>query len=368
MSDRIVLTGHQIKLLVEEMARVYSYGRLALYLRTDFERDIETITLGDTTIQDVAFAVVDCALRESWIGRLLRSFTHGPYPSLAQAASLLLDSSTAPPGPLARPAAAPAAGPADVSAVFGVHLVWRRPFLDRAPLREHMRDLLSESATRVLVVTGERQSGRSYTWLYITHLRDHLRTFTPVLVDFSEWVGRICTPLDVMTEIAAQLRLRQPTVDRDAPGAAQAQQLRTWLVGELPADPGAQWVIVFDSIDHARLSQDTVQLMEYIAGAALLQRHPGLRVVLLGYANRFPLNLGNLVLTERLGAIGKPAVSDFLRTLAEDCGTPITDDAIEVTAEHVLQQLEKAPDGGGLDALHGLLAQAACAVFGREVL
>lgn len=354
-----VLTGHQTKILVEEVANVYSYDRLAAYLRTEFERNIETIALNRSTIQDVALAVVDCAVKEAWIGRLLESFTTGPYPSLGRVATLLIEES--------RPVAAL---PADSggSAAYGVDLVWHRPFLDRARLREHMEDLLSESATRVLAVTGERGSGKTFSWVYVTHLRDHLRTFTPVLVDFAEWIGRICTPLDVMTEIAAQLRLSRPTVDRHAQGAAQAQQLRTWLVGELPvAGPSAKWVIVFDSIDHAPLPQETVQLMEYVAGAAILQRHPGLRVVLLGYTNQFPLNFWNVVLTEEIGPIGRPAICGFLTRLARANSMEITEDAVGLTADHVLQQLEKEPEGA-VRKLPEVLARAANTVFGKEVL
>ena len=62
----------------------------------------------------------------------------------------------------------------------------REPFIDRSDLRAHLRDLLSESKSRVLVLTGERPCGKSYTWFFIRQPK-LLADITPVLIDLSEW-------------------------------------------------------------------------------------------------------------------------------------------------------------------------------------
>ncbi|MFD0531233.1 hypothetical protein ACFQ1I_39025 [Kitasatospora arboriphila] len=77
--------------------------------------------------------------------------------------------------------------------------VRRRParpplFLGRTLLRTHLKDLVSDSRSRVLLVTGPRSCGKSHTWYFVSHVAQQLRTFRPVLVDLAEWADGLCTP------------------------------------------------------------------------------------------------------------------------------------------------------------------------------
>jgi hypothetical protein len=96
------------------------------------------------------------------------------------------------------------------------HLIYQQPFIDRSELRRNLKDLLSESKSRVLVVTGDRPCGKSYTWFFISQ-PTLLTGITPVLVDLSEW-SEPTTPIEVMSSIARQLKLTEPRIDEHAQG------------------------------------------------------------------------------------------------------------------------------------------------------
>ena len=128
--------------------------------------------------------------------------------------------------------------------------------------------------------------------------------------------------MEVMSSIALQLGLKEPTIDKHAQQAAQARRLRDWFVGRLQKhEPDGRWLLVFDSLDHPGQREETLQLVEFLAGAAIGKRLPGLRVMLLGYADRLLIDPLDSVLTEEIGEIEEPQLRDFFRLLAQNEGS-----------------------------------------------
>jgi hypothetical protein len=246
------------------------------------------------------------------------------------------------------------------------YLVGQQLFIDRTALRAHLPELLSASPSRVLVITGDRPCGKSYTWYYVRQ-PELLGDITPVLIDLSERADP-SLPVEVMTSIALQLRLPVPTIDEHAQGAAQAQRLRDWLVGQLqPRDRDGRWLLVFDSLDHVGQRDDTLQLIEFIAGAAIRQRLAGLRVILLGYVNRLPIDPLESVLTEKIQDIGEPELRDFFRSLAEQAKVTISDQAVDFAVRGVLNLLPGEREQK-LRQLPKTVREVGNAAFGRKVL
>lgn len=260
-----------------------------------------------------------------------------------------------------------APGMPEVADPYLTYIIGQQPFIDRTVLRAHLKDLLSNTASRVLVINGDRPCGKSYTWYYVRQ-PGVLGDTTPVLVDLSEWANP-AQPVEVMSSIALQLGLREPTVDRHAQAAAQVQSLRDWFVGRLQKQDrsGHRWLLVVDSLDHVAQRDDTLQLIEFLAGAAIRQRLSGLRVILLGYANRIPIDPLDSVLTEEIGDIGEPELLDFFRSLAQQAGLAISDDAIKIAAQSVLNLLP-AERERKFRQLPKTVREVGNAAFGRTVL
>jgi hypothetical protein len=188
-----------------------------------------------------------------------------------------------------------------------------------------------------------------------------------VLVDLSEYVdsGR---PIDIMTSIALQLRLEKPSIDKHAPGATQARNLRDWLVGQLGSkDSDQRWLLVFDSLDHLGQRDETLQLIEFLAGAAIRQLLAGLRVILLGYANRLSIDPGDSVLTEEIRDIGESELREFFKSLAERANEAIRDDAVDIAVRKVLSELPDDRDRK-LRQLPMVVRKVGNATFGRTIL
>ena len=311
----------------------------------------------------MAFKVLTAADREGWLWELLCMFEKSRYLEVQEVARRILDEYSS--APQAHEAASARDGSANGDP-YHSYLAGQRPFIDRNVLRTHLKDLLSDSPRRVLLITGDRPCGKSYTWFYVRQ-PGLLDGMIPVLVDLSEF-AEASAPMDVMSSIARQLALPPPTVDEYAQGAAQARYLRDWLVGQLlPRNGDGRWLLVFDSLDHAAQRDETLQLLEFLAGAAIRERLSGLRVILLGYANRLPIDVLDSVLTEEIKDIGEPELREFFRSLARHVKQAMSDEAIGVAVKDVLKRL---PDNREqkLRQLPKMVRQVGNAAFGTEVL
>jgi hypothetical protein len=369
------LNGPQLGLVLDAILASYDYQSLEQDLFIKLDRRLDEIS-GPDNLRNVAYAVLVRANRQDWLLDLMKMFRDGNYPVVGEVARQMLDMYLPREGGAASPApgtGAPEAGtgvePGNCSATadpYLCHLVGQQLFIDRSVLRAHLKDLVSDSPSRVLVITGDRPCGKSYSWLYVRQ-RELLGGITPVLIDLSEW-AEPSLPVDVMSNIALQLQLPEPTIDEHAQGAAQARRLRDWLVGQLqPQDRDGRWLLVFDSLDHVAQRDDTLQLIEFLAGAAIRQRLVGLRVILLGYTNRLPIDPLESVLTEEIRDIGEPELRDFYRSIAEGAKLAISDQAIDLAVHGVLSLLPSERERK-IHQLSKTVREVGNAAFGLKVL
>lgn len=360
------IDGRRLLRIQEAIVASYDPTILEQDIRFKLNRRLSDIS-GPDSLPNMVYRVLDAAEREGWLIDLLTMLGDSRYPAVREiAARVLVEVGPPVDAPLPLDGGG---GPGNGSVVADPYfrsVVAQRPFVDRTILRAHLKDLLSNSLSRVLVVTGERPCGKSYTWTFARQ-PDLLDGFTPVLVDLADWSDP-SVPIDVMSSVALQLKLPRPTVDEHAQGAAQAQRLRDWLVGQLNArDPSGRWLLVFDSLDHVAQREETLQLIEFLAGAAIRQRLDGLRVILLGYANRIPIRPLESVLTEEIRDIGAPELKDFFLTLVQQEKLAISDQAIDLAVQDVLNRLP-AEREQKLYQLPRTVREVGNAVFGRQVL
>lgn len=212
-----------------------------------------------------------------------------------------------------------------------------RAFIDREELRGHLRVLLHPNGCRVLVVTGDAQSGKTWTWHLVSHVAESLGGHAPYLVDFTHWAGPPAGPADVMGEITDLLCWERFRVDPRESEATQARTLLSKFKG-LIRGMGDRW-FVFDALDSANLTEPARHLIEQLAVAAeRRETGGGLRVVLLAYDRPLPLSVADTVLTERLRPVETGDLRVFFGRVAAGTGNSLSDAAVELLVASVVEE------------------------------
>ncbi|MFI9005431.1 trypsin-like peptidase domain-containing protein [Streptomyces sp. NPDC053541] len=228
-------------------------------------------------------------------------------------------------------------------------------FLGRAELRATLRRFVADPEQTVLVVDGEPDSGRSYTYRLIRHLGQH-RGFRPVRVTLSRtstaerlvarlWEFVAGPEADGVPLNPTHLNDPLPSID-DAVhrivSRATAAEDRFWLVlDECDAlDPNSD---VFDCVGKLALA-----IYEHTP----VRRETVPRLVLLGYATALhplPYDIRNNECRDTAVPAGPEDLRDFFRRfLAEAAGErdgPVPPGLVEEAAQEVLRAAETAGSG-----------------------
>jgi hypothetical protein len=226
-----------------------------------------------------------------------------------------------------RQAEVPWEAPADPFDAFFVS--GGRPFIDRNGIRDHLRASLKHgSGPRVVVISGERPCGKSWSWHYLSYLESKLEGFRTAKIDLAK-VPPPPTAYEVMRRIANRLGLEAPDIDRTAKGPTQAAHLVEWFAGRV-AEGKARYVLTLDSLDHTRLPDETEDLIDGLAQEAADQGDP-LRFALVLLGPRFDLSgIDKFVLgEEELRPPAEDDVRSFLDRLGEHRKKPLPPETID---------------------------------------
>jgi Effector-associated domain 1 len=231
---------------------------------------------------------------------------------------------------LAEPVSA-GGGPGHPTDPYALNLLsggrWPRPFIARPGLRELLREFTEED-TRVLIVTGDRRAGKSYSWHLINHVVDTVRGVRPGLLDLTKWSGPPMGPQDVMEMIADALGMDAPPRDPLAQDYAQTMRLAVWFLGQLRRRRELTWLVV-DGLDRAAMSDSARRLIAHIVEGVQDNQAGDLRVALLEGPPPEPDAYGVL------HDIIKPAEVGDLRELFDEAsaiagGGKLTDEAFDL--------------------------------------
>src|SRR2546423_2005545 len=156
-----------------------------------------------------------------------------------------------------------------------------RPFIDRVELRRHLREFTKKDGERVLVVTGDKRTGKSYSWHLINHIGDQVAGVRASMLDLTKWSGPPLGAQDVMEMVVDAMALvekpqRDPLADEDS----RAWKLRVWFVGLISALAAPRWLVI-DGLDRAPLTDAARRLIIEIVEAARNNEAGELRVALL---------------------------------------------------------------------------------------
>ena len=226
--------------------------------------------------------------------------------------------------------------------------------INRAPLRASLRELHRPDGQRILVVTGETQTGKSYTKYLIWHLRDMLESFATVDIDLerrSRLLGpdRVFTPEDIARLLISELDYNDFVV----PPAPQDQQWARWTLEFCDAfssrartDLVRRWVVI-DAFNKVVLTTPVLDLVKELA-LRVSEQLSRFRLILMGFAEPLPLDVGPTVRPDRPDPITEIQLSEFLVGYLREVGATLDDTArTERAAKFVTEVLEgiAAPPG-----------------------
>lgn len=218
---------------------------------------------------------------------------------------------------------------------FQATLVSGRPFVNRKRLRDNLKTFFSDGGNRTMIVDGPPMSGRSYTWVLISHVARKAGSMRAHLIDLSSFKDTQMSPADVAKIIAADLGWPEPRVDLTSQDETKGRVMLGWLKNGLEGiDPVC---LVFDGLDGANLADATVSFIGDIAAAAGNDELGECRVALLafGRALKNP-TVDPFVLREPpLADIPLAELKAFFRTLAGEGGSELTDDQAGALAERL---------------------------------
>jgi hypothetical protein len=230
------------------------------------------------------------------------------------------------------------------------------PFLDRVSLRDAIRQVLPKHGSPILVVRGERQTGKSYTaefaaWLSAALDQDELHAdlrFKVAVVPIHERNATMWTPLAVAERILSDMgRPLKPPDLLPPDGLGHIQKLCTWLLAE--ATPGERWWWVIDGACGENVPEDTesfvLALAERVSQGSVRER---VRLVVLDWpTDALPGIPTAKVCVEKLSepdAIGDIDVYEYLDRLLNEISNEVDPEHVKRLTERVLEDVPCGPD------------------------
>jgi Effector-associated domain 1 len=210
-----------------------------------------------------------------------------------------------------------------------------RPFVNRKRLRDNLQTLFSDGGNRAMIVDGPPMSGRSYSWVLVSHVARKTSAMPAYLFDLSTFKDTQMSPADVANIIAADLGWPKPDDDPTSQPDTKARLLLGWLKNHLA---GIEPVcLVFDGLDGANLADATVSFIGDIAAAAGNDELSDCRVVLLAFGRALTNpTVDPFVLREpRLADIPLADLTAFFQALAAEGGAELTDEQARAVAERL---------------------------------
>jgi hypothetical protein len=217
------------------------------------------------------------------------------------------------------------------------------PFINRSKLRVNLDALTRvDNRYKVLALTGQKGTGKSYTWHFIEHVAAE-HGVIPVILDISQ--GQ---ELDEACEtIVEQMKL---DVDRmrnevliDAPAKERVgKKFANWLARTTAARRPEKWWLALDGLDEAdRPSQELDEHLVQWLIKGVRQNLNFTQVVLIMLGAEVPPDalLTPFVLDERLEKMTRTDITSFVDKYAESIGRSLNPNELEETTKAIAGEL-----------------------------
>ena len=230
-------------------------------------------------------------------------------------------------------------------------LLGGRVFLRREDLRTKAKLIGVEDNSRVLVVTGPRVSGKTYSRDFITYVlakdpQQRLLTQKVLYFDLDDYPSG---PGDLARRIGTQLGLKKETMpeSKGEQDSRWVPDLLDWLVGGINAHPADVVWLILDGFRVHSLPGEVHDLLARLVKEAD-STTPKLRMVLLNYGQRdlvAPFALNEAIDAE---PVKRKHIEEFVEHLYQRSGKTYTPENVTKAVDDILaqvdQQLQNRPD------------------------
>jgi hypothetical protein len=325
------LTGKQFEDLTAALLDAYDRQRLAMMLKIRLEKRLDVITApGD--LQSVVFDLIGVAEAEGWTYDLIRE-AHDWVPGN----DLLTAFAASMPPQLLQPAAQ-APDPFQRCFLYDLDTM---AFVNRTRFRTALESLDTRGGARVVTVDGPEDSGKSYSFQFVSYLSEARGSFEPIWIDLTEPPSAHYGPDDLARRIALQMSVNlenDPMPEKRAADPRWVMELCDWLVGQVRKS-NTTWWIVLDGILQVELPDETLHFVRGLAQRAALTE-PLLRLVLLSYRSELlPPNTFHRVLSEELEPLQQLDLKSFFEKLLEEKGIVFDPGTVDPAVAHVINKV-----------------------------
>ena len=338
------LTGAQMQDLVTLINGGIERPTLARVVRFRLDVDINDIVEDGSTKLDAVFQVIDWCARRQLAEELIDGIVNengGLRPALLK---IIEDARRADVVALV-PAAAVTATPSDPLAPY---FPLDEPFVDRQKLTDRLDELWLGGRSGVLVVRGDRYSGRSHSWWRIVDAASSTRV-TACRIDVSRdpgtWkVGKL------VERVASELQIdRQGLKDGLAQGSTQSGALVNALIAHFRHWQGERWCLVLDGLDRPGVEPAIIELVEDLIAEVLSRSIPPLSVILLGYGEHSQQTFRARILTEQIQWLQRSDLCTWLDAVARAVGNVAQQSDLDGTAAAVFNGIAPPFDAETMD-------------------
>lgn len=237
-------------------------------------------------------------------------------------------------------------------------IVSNQPFVDRTSFRGALARLFGENL-RVLIMNGNRYSGRTYSRLLVQHVAENIGII-PLYIDLMNGL-QSKEVQDIVLQCSNYMSL-PPSNFRD-PAAQQSTQTKGFiyfLIGWFRSLEGSQqrWCFIFDHYDRDEVlpaCREFVDLLieELINNSGIIN----VRTVLLGNKPVIPRTIASYILNDRLEPFLPSDVEQYLGDIAQRNGRSVSAQDLLAQREKVFEGLTQPLDLDGLYTVTDRLAK-----------
>lgn len=212
----------------------------------------------------------------------------------------------------------------------------RKAFLARQQLRAHLKVMGNNGHSRVVVINGDRFSGKTYSRELITYVAEQKGRERAVYVDLDKGIY----DADALAEsIGRQMGLQLGTrpVSKGEQDARWVPELVAWIAAAA-SDGRYTWWIILDGFRVQALPQPTIDMINNLAETVEVNA-PQLRVALINYDKLAP-NVDYYVCKEFIEPVQKEDVRVFLAQACLHLGVTRQPEEISSAADEVWRQVE----------------------------
>lgn len=216
-----------------------------------------------------------------------------------------------------------------------------RAIIDRAELRSGLRNLATDQYW-VLVVLGDKGTGKTHSWFLVAHLRDAgVLTGKLIRVTTRDWVGEV-TGEGLVASLADKLGVNIGLMPSGELDDARIRKLVDMLAGRYPDDGVIRW-IVLDGLDGPGVRNSARDVAKRLITMVDEGELPRTRLIVTGF-DGLGLTVGPSVQVERISPIGKTLVYSFLGDVAQQLGGTVTAKELDECVHEVFASDEPSRD------------------------